>query len=487
MTSAAGDLCRLDAVGAAELIASGDVTPLEMVDAAIEQIEAVNPTVNAVVATRFEKARMEALDRRDGRFRGVPIVAKDYRFEVQGEATGYGLSALNDRTVEFPTTTFVASQLHHAGFVVVGRTNTPELATSITTEPLSHGPTRNPWSLEHSAGGSSGGSAAAVASLMAPVGIGTDGGGSLRIPASACGLVGLKPSRGRVSLGPGAAEYWGGASTDGAVTRTVRDAAAVLDCLRQMYPGDPYVAPPPGIPFEDEVGRDPGRLRIGVLDVDEDVMVALAPSAREATAKTAALLASLGHDVSISSPRDYFADGFGERVGVIVATDIAVLVTRLEELRGKPILDTELEFRNAKYRRNGKEVAATSYVEARSWLNAWARRVAGFWGSRDAGGMGFDLFVTPTLSDLPPLVGATAGDPENGDAALAARLSPFASQANVLGTPAVSLPLHVDSSGVPVGVQFIAAYANEGLLLRLASQLESAFVPAFEQSKWSVG
>src|SRR4249920_2281462 len=257
------EMTWLDATAQADLVRRGEVSPKELAEAAIARIEAVNPQLDAVIRTRFDAARLEADgDLPDGAFRGVPILFKDLGCLVEGEPTAFGLGPL--RAMAWPVTSYLAEQFRAAGFVPLGRTNVPELGTTVTTEPRSFPPARNPWDPGHSAGGSSGGSAAAVAAGLVPVAHANDGGGSIRIPASECGLFGLKPSRGRVSHGPDAGEGWMGATVDGCVSRSVRDTAAVLDAISGAMPGDPYTAPPPTRPFRAEPGADPGRLRIGV-------------------------------------------------------------------------------------------------------------------------------------------------------------------------------------------------------------------------------
>src|SRR6266702_3173436 len=260
-----GEAMWLDATAQAGLVRRGEISPRELAEAAIARIEAVNPKLDAVIRTRFDAARREAEgDLPDGPFRGVPILFKDLGCTVAGEPTAFGLGPLRD--LAFPVTSYLAEQFRAAGFIPLGRTNVPELGTTVTTEPRSFPPARNPWDPGHSTGGSSGGSAAAVASGMVAVAHANDGGGSIRIPASECGIVGLKPTRGRVSQGPVVAEGWAGATIDGVVTRTVRDAAGVLDVISARVPGEPYYAPALQRPLAQEVGADPGQLRIGVLD-----------------------------------------------------------------------------------------------------------------------------------------------------------------------------------------------------------------------------
>src|SRR3954454_324247 len=255
----------LDATAQADLVRRGEVSPLELVEAAIARIETVNPKLDAVIRNRFDAARREAAgDLPDGPFRRVPILFKDLGCAVADVPTASGLGPMRDAAI--PVTSYLAEQFRAAGFVALGRTNVPELGTTVTTEPRSFPPARNPWDPGHSTGGSSGGSAAAVAAGIVAVAHANDGGGSIRIPASECGLVGLKPTRGRVTKGPRGSESWAGGSTDGALTRSVRDAAAVLDSMSAVVPGEPYYAPPLPGPLAAEGGRDPVRLRIVFID-----------------------------------------------------------------------------------------------------------------------------------------------------------------------------------------------------------------------------
>lgn len=320
----------LDATAQADLVRRGELSPAELTEAAIARIEAVNPELEAVVRTRFDRARTEvARGLPDGPFHGVPILLKDLGCMVEGEATAFGLGPLRD--LAWPVTSYLAEQFLAAGFVPLGRTSVPELGTTVTTEPRSFPAARNPWHPGHSAGGSSGGSAAAVASGMVPIAHASDGGGSIRIPASECGLVGLKPTRGRVSQGPLIGEAWAGGVIDGAVTRTVRDAAGVLDVISRRMPGEPYYAPPLPGPLAREVGADPGRLRIGVLDRPGSEVFLDDPQCRVAVAGAARLLESLGHHVEESAPAAMFEPEFGRHFTTIIAADAEATFQAFED------------------------------------------------------------------------------------------------------------------------------------------------------------
>jgi amidase len=460
------ELAWLDATAQADLVRRGEVSPKELVEAAIARIEALDPRLDAVVRTRFEEARAEAGgDLPPGPFRGVPFLLKDLGATVAGEPTAFGVGPM--AAAAMPVTSFLAEHFRAAGFVVLGRTSVPEFGTTVTTEPKSFPPARNPWNPEHSTGGSSGGSAAAVASGMVPVAHANDGGGSIRIPASECGLVGLKPTRGRVSQGPLVGEGWAGGVIDGSVARSVRDAAAVLDAISAPMPGEPYYAPPLSRPLREEVGREPGRLRIGVVDRPGVDGYLDHPECREAVAGAARLLESLGHAVETGGPEAMFEEEFGRAFYAIIAADTEATFRAFETLIGRPIADDEIEPRNAAYRRVGKALTAVDYLNARSWTGMWARRVATWWEDHD-------ILVTPTVGAPPPRLGwfTEAGPKEEGRRI--ASFIPYTAQFNMTGQPAVSLPLHWSADGLPVGVQFVAAYGREDLLVRLAAQLEQA-------------
>jgi amidase len=456
----------LDATAQADLVRRGEVSPRELTEAAIARIEAVNPKLDAVIRTRFDAARQEAEGPLpDGPFRGVPILFKDLGSMVAGEPMAFGLGPLRD--LAFPLTSYLAEQFLAAGFIPLGRTNVPELGTTVTTEARSFPPARNPWDLGRSTGGSSGGSAAAVAAGMVAVAHASDGGGSIRIPASECGVVGLKPTRGRVSQGPVVGESWAGGVIDGAVTRTVRDAAGVLDVISAPMPGDPYYAPPLPGPLVAEVGADPGRLRIGVLDRPGAEGFLDDPQCRAAVASAARLLESLGHHVEESAPAAMFEQELPDHFNTIIAADTEATMLAFEMLLGRPIGEDEIEPRNVAYRRAGKALGAVTYLGSRAWFGMWARRMADWWNDHD-------LLVTPTVGAPPPELGwFTAAGPEEEGTRIASFI-PYTAQFNMTGQPAVSLPLHWTPAGLPVGVQLVAAYGREDLLIRVASQLEQA-------------
>ena len=467
----ATDLSTLDATAQAELVRRGDVTPRELVAGAIERIERVNPKLNAVITPLFEKALAAAASPQlpAGPFRGVPYLLKDLGSHSAGDPFYCGMRFLRDLRWTEREDTGLVTKLRAAGFVVVGRTNTPELGPIPTTEPVAFGPTRNPWNPDHSPGGSSGGSAAAVASGMVPAAHAGDGGGSIRIPASECGLVGLKPSRGRVSLGPHATDGWHGLVIEHAVTRTVRDSAALLDVVAGPLPGDPYVAPPPARPFRAEVGAPPGRLRVGVLATQpsgQPIHAECAAAARDA----GRLLESLGHEVSEAHPAALDDHDALRHTILVVSAWTARDLDYWSERTGRTIGEKDVEPMIWAIAEMGRPISAADYIRSATIMQLWARRVAAWWSQ------GFDLLVTPTLPDPPPPLGEFDPAPDNPLEGFArgGHFVMFTMPYNVTGQPAVSVPLAWSRSGLPIGVQLVGAYGREELLLRIAAQLEEA-------------
>lgn len=466
------DALALDATGQAALIRHGEVTAAELVGAAIGAAHERNGAINAIIHPRYEAALDEATridPAHSGAFAGVPMVIKDLGCEQEGEPAHGGTRALKNIGYRAPHDSALYRRFRRAGFVSIGRTNTPEWGSTITTEPLAYGPSRNPWNTDRSTGGSSGGSAAAVAAGIVAVGHANDGGGSIRVPASECGLVGLKPSRGRVSLAPDVGESWAGSTIDGAVVRSVRDAAAVLDAIAGYEPGDPYTAPPFTRHLVDEVGVNPGRLRIGVLSGAE-MDGAVHPECVAGVERTAALLESAGHHVEASAPAAMSDPGLVERFVTVLAACTANDLRRLEEILGRPVGPDELEPDNLMYAEMGRSVTAVDYLACVEAQHAWSRRMLSWWHPAD-GSHGFDLLLTPVLAAPPPPIGHLSG-PDG--AARVAELLLFTAQFNVTGQPAISLPLHRTADGLPVGSQLVAAYGREDVLVRVAAQLEEA-------------
>ena len=471
----ADEFAHLDAVAQAELVRNGEVKPIELVDAAIARVEAINPQLNAVIHERFDKARAEAQgELPDGPFRGVPMVVKDLDGTTAGDPYHGGSNHLKKAGYIADQDSYLQARFKQAGLVIIGRTNTPELGLVPTTEPVAYGPSRNPWDTTRSTGGSSGGSAAAVASRMVPVGHAGDGGGSIRIPASECGLVGLIPSRGRHSVGPEAGEAWGGLVRRLVVSRTVRDTAAVLDAVHGTMPGDPYAAPTPARPFLAEVGADPGRLRIGVRTQPGDPNMVSHPDCVAATEHVAARLSSLGHDVA---PSDHEIFDDVEFQGALTSQFInayaiwtAAEVEHLGQLTGQAVAEEDVEPNTWAIVQMGRTLSGLQYQEALGFFNQFTRRMAQWWAD------GHDLLLTPTLAEPPPLLGEFDATPDNPMVGLfrAAPIVQFTVPFNITGQPAISLPLVWSDSGLPIGVQLVAAYGREDLLLQVAAQLEAA-------------
>jgi amidase len=465
------DLSFLDATAQAELVRTGEVTPVDLVDAAINRIEKLNPELNAVIYERFDRARVEAAGPLpDGPFRGVPILFKDLMCALEGEPYREGMRLLKDAGYVSPHTANLAKQYLAAGFVCVGRTNTPELGLVPTTEPHAFGPTHNPWKAGFTTGGSSGGSAAAVASGMVPVAHANDGGGSIRIPASCCGLVGLKPSRGRTSLGPDAGEIASFLNVELCVSRSVRDTAAVIQAVQGRFPGDPMSAPPPARPYTEEVGADPGRLRIGLLTHDPLNGNPIHPDCVTAAEQAAKLLESLGHHIEISSPAGLDDEAVLAQFGAVWAANAAYLVADFAKRVGKVPGPDDVEPLTWAFVEMARDIGGVQLINAVNEAQKFARRVSQWWAD------GWDLLLTPTLGELPLPHGTFDSPPDNPLHGFfrAAAFVPFTAQFNVTGQPGINLPLHWNAAGLPVGVQLVADYGREDLLIRVAAQLETA-------------
>ena len=463
------ELARLDGLAQAQLVASGECTPGELVEAAIERIERVDPRLGSVIVRLFERARAEAASPAlpHGPFRGVPLLLKDLGCPVAGVTTFAGSKFLRDRGWRAPEDSVLAERLRAAGFVFLGKTNTPELGLSPTTEPASFGPTRNPWNPERIVGGSSGGSAAAVAAGLVAIAHAGDGGGSIRNPAGACGVVGLKPSRGRTSLGPALGEGWSGCVTEHVITRSVRDSAAVLDCVAGPANGDPYAAPPPARPYLAEVGRDPGRLRIGCFAKNAEI--APHAEAEAAVANAARLLAALGHAVEDAHPPALDEREWGSGVATIVAASVARELADFERATGDRVTPEDVEPATWAMAERGRALGAAEYLHVLDQLHAFGRRLRSFWRELP-GETGFDVLLTPTMAEPAPPIGSLRG----AGVERILQLVPYTMPYNVSGQPAIGLPLHWSPDGLPVGIQLVAAYGREDLLLRLAAQLEQA-------------
>jgi amidase len=462
------DSTWLDAHAQAELVRSGQASPAELVDAAIDRIERVNPQLNAVIHERFDTARAEAAgELPDGPFRGVPLLLKDLGAMSKGDPYHCGAKFLKELGYRADHDSAYVTRFRQAGFVIVGRTNTPEFGSTVTTEPLAYGAAHNPWNLDYSTGGSSGGSGAAVAAGLTAIAHGNDGGGSIRIPACQNGIVGLKPTRARVSQAPDVGEAWMGGTIDGVLTRTVRDTAAGLDCIAGSEPGDPYPAPPLERPLAQEVGVDPGSLRIGLLDHPLMPGIDGNDECAAAVADAGKLLESLGHKVEVSHPAAMDDGEFqGQFVNIVSVASAADLDTWGRKI-GRPVTADDIEPGNWLFAEIGRSITAPMYVASVEWLHQYQRRMARWWAED-----GFDILVSPVLNGPPPPLGYLS-DPVEGLNRVIQYLQ-YTAQFNITGQPGISLPLTWSADGLPIGIQFVAGYGREDVLIRLASQLEQA-------------
>jgi amidase len=465
------DLAFLDATAQADLVRQRKVSAAELTDAAITRIERLNPTLNAVIHPFFERARVEARrPTNGGAFAGVPFLMKDLMCYTAGDPMHMGARFLRDADFRAPHDSYLAQKFRATGVVYLGRTNTPELGVLPATESDAYGAARNPWDTTRSTGGSSGGSAAAVASGMVPVAHANDGGGSIRIPASECGLVGLKPSRGRTSFGPDLGEGVYGLAVEGVVSRSVRDTATMLDAIAGAMPGDPYMAPPPAHPFADAAARKPARLRIGLLDRIPGNAAVLDPECQRGVRDVATLLERLGHRVEVAHPDTLDDPACGQHFTVCYAANAARMIDGLGEFIGRTLGPDDVDPLNWMMVEMGRSLSAPQYLATIDWIHGFTRRMAAWWTG------GFDLLLTPTLPEPPPLLGWFAPDPANPLVAglRAGVFASFTLPFNMTGQPAISLPLHWTASGLPVGIHFVAGYGREDLLLSLASELEAA-------------
>ncbi len=462
----AEEFTSLDATGLAGLVRQKQVKAIELVEASIELIGRLNPTLNAVVTPMFEQARKAAASKLpDGPFAGVPFLLKDLGALYAGVRMTMGTAFL--RTFVPDHESELVTRLKRSGFIIVGKTNTPELGILPTTEPQLFGPSHNPWDIHRTPGGSSGGSAAAVAARFVPIAHANDAGGSIRIPASCCGLFGLKPTRARNPLGPDLGDIYNGLVAEHAVTRSVRDSAALLDATAGPDVGDPYWAPPPARPFLQEVGADPGKLRIA-FTVTAPTSVKVHTDCISAVQDAAALCVDLGHEVVEAAP---------EINGELVARAFMVLFSAgcawtMDGLglamRQTPTRDKFEPLTWALYEM-GCQQSASSYLLSLTLLQRVARDIARFF-------LKYDVLLTPTLSEPPVPLGTFDSPPENPLQGLrrAETFVPFTPICNATGQPAMSVPLYWNAQGLPVGVHFVGRFGDEATLFRLAAQLESA-------------
>lgn len=453
-----------DAMGLAALVRSGEASPAELLDLAIARAEAVNPKIDAIVVEHFELARRAAAGRLpNGALRGVPYLLKDLGVAMAGTVTTEGSRFFSDVRHERDST--IVERYRAAGLVLFGKTHSPEFGSSPSSESVLFGATRNPWDPTRSAGGSSGGAAAAVAAGIVPMAHATDGGGSIRIPASACGLFGMKPTRGRTPMGPSRYEGWGGLSVGHAVSRSVRDSALLLDLTQGPALGDAYATAPRQRPYVEEVGRDPGRLRIALMKAPL-LAVPVADDCARAVEAAAKLCESLGHVVEPAQP-GLDAGALWQAFGTTTSVGIALKVARREAELGRSAGPDDLEPINRISVDNGRAAGGVDHARARDTLHA-ASRVLGRFMAR------YDVILSPTMALVPPKLGALSlTQPYEEFIGPATAASVFTSLYNMTGQPAMSVPLHQTGEGVPVGVMFAGRFGDEATLFRLAAQLEA--------------
>ena len=473
-----------DAIGLAELVKKGDVSPGDLLEAAVERLDQRNPALNAVVYRMVDRARSRLNDLPDGPLKGVPFLVKDLKLTIEGTPTTNSTRLAMTKSVE--RSSVLAERYEGAGVQILGKTNTPEFGIMGITEPEVRGPCRNPWNTDHTPGGSSGGSGSAVAARIVPAAHGGDGGGSIRIPSSACGLFGIKPTRGRVTMAPWTGEAWNGFVQEHVLTRSVRDSALFLDISDGPTPGEPYVAPQKARPYLDEVGADPGKLRIAVSrgalfgdDVHPDCVAAVDDAVK--------VLEELGHEVVEAAP-PFPREALVRAYFTIVAAGVARLVETTSRAAGKKPHHSDYEPTTWVLAQIAWKASATDLLAAEHTIQLAARDVAGFFEDHD-------LFVCATMAMPPAKVGELAVQKNEKrqlaalrrlgfkplldfalDKMAAGRLAwtPNTQLFNQTGQPAMSVPLHWNAAGLPIGVQFAGRFGDEATLFRMAAQLEEA-------------
>lgn len=460
------DFTFLDAIAQAELVRRKEVKAIELVDAAIERIERLNPTLNAVVTPMYEQARTTTTgELPQGPFGGVPFLLKDLVASYGGVRMTSGSAFLHDFVPDHDSE--LVARLKRAGLIILGKTNTPELGLLPTTEPRLFGPSRNPWDTGRTAGGSSGGSAAAVAAGLVPMAHGNDRGGSLRIPASCCGLFGFKPTRARNPFGPDYGDLSNGLFVEHAVTRSVRDSAALLDATSGPDAGDPYWAPPPVRPFLHEVGTKPGRLRIAFTTAAA-TGVPVHGDCVSAVREAATLCVDLGHEVMEAAPM-IAGELVTQPFATMMGASCAWTIDGMAFVTGRSPTPDKFEPLTWALYKMGRKCNASDYLLAVTALQRVARDIARFF-------VNYDVWLTPTLAEPPVPLGTFDSPPEDPLQGLsrAGMFSPFTRICNITGQPAMSVPLFWNNDGLPVGTHFIGRFGDEATLLRLAAQLEEA-------------
>lgn len=457
---------KYDALGLAELVRQRQVKPEELLDEAIARTERLNPAINAVALKHYDEARAQiGKGLPQGPFTGVPFLLKDLHLLLDGTVTTYGSALFRNNKADHNST--LTERYLAAGLVIFGKTNSPEFGLSVTTEPRLYGPTRNPWNVAHSAGGSSGGAAAAVAAGLVPVANASDGGGSIRIPAAACGLFGLKPTRGRTPMGPDRGEGWSGMSISHVVSRSVRDSAAMLDATHGPAGGDPYAAPHYAGSFLREVTTAPGKLRISFTTRRPNGTVAHkdVAAAIEATAK---LLADLGHHVEDAAPA-LDVDEMTKHQGTIIGANTVLAVRNRASQLGRAATRDDIEVFTGLIMELAKTRSGADYAEALLYMHQTGRKF-------DAYHERYDVHLSPTLA-TPPLKLGMLDTMSNDVGAYLARSAEYVPNIgiyNMTGQPSMSVPLHWNAEGLPLGMMFTGRFGDDATLIRLAGQLEAA-------------
>jgi len=458
-----------DATALAEQVRRGEVRPEELVEDAIKRIEAVNDQVNAVIIPTYEKGRREATTA-GGPFAGVPYLVKD-TIATKGDLFTNALFAVKNAGYRATEDAALVERFREAGFALLGKTNLPEMALVSTTESIAWGQCRNPWDLTRSVGGSSGGAAVAVATGMVPVAHGSDGGGSIREPASKCGVVGIKPTRGRLTQGPVVmdSDNVSGMAHEGLLARTIRDVAGVLDAVGGRFAGDPYGAAPPLRRYVEEVGADPGRLRIGVCTTDPAGQFEVDADCAAGVRKVADVLSDLGHDVAEGFPEAIRDESWPLPFMPAVAVVVSREVRRFGNLIGRELTENDLEPQTWAYVQLAKQVSGEQYAAGIDALRTQAVATERWWEEE-----GWDIWLTPSLTIQTPGLGEFKPTKEDPFGGLGMEPSRFEVPSNVSGQPSISLPLHHAGDGLPLGVLLTGAYGREDVLIRISSQLEHA-------------
>jgi len=456
---------KYDGLGLADLIAKKKISPLELLNAVRQRVELLNPKLNALCHLFFDKAEAQINESLGtGPFRGVPFVLKDLGVYLSGTITSAGSRVWKNNVAQFDST--LVARHKQAGLVIFGKSNSPELGLTFTTESVLFGQTRNPWDLERTAGGSSGGSAVLVASRVVPMAHGSDGGGSIRVPASCCGVFGFKPTRGRVPLGPTQFEGWNGLAHHHALTISVRDSAALLDATGGQELGSPYLSPAPLHPFLGEIGADPGRLRIALVTATPDG-VTLDAECKNAALDAAKLCEGLGHKVeetTLPIDRVLFRDAFV----TVIQVSLARTLDDASAILGRAATEQDVEEATWAWAQAGRSIPSVSYSRAIATLHQVGLAMAKFH-------QNCDVVLSPTLAKPPVALGVLSLSQNVASwGKAAAEFSVYTQLYNATGQPSMSVPLYWTPTGLPIGVMFSGRFGEDATLFRLAAQLEKA-------------